>query len=250
MDKTLLSLLLGTIIYRPYVYIFFACYLVFALYHLGLKRTVLFTFLSYLVAFAAEFSSTRNGFPFGLYTYIDTTRTRELWISNVPFWDSLSFVFLSYFSFVVAGAALARGDVACGMKRPWAPVLGGFLMMLLDVVIDPVALRGSRWFLGQVYFYPNGGAYFGVTISNFIGWWFVGTFTQWSFRRLAGTTSMRPLHRLFLPGALAVYTGVFAFNLFMTYWIGEYGLAMVSTLVSAGTLLVIVRFCQPLRKTL
>ena len=52
--------------------------------------------MAYLVAFAAEFSSTRIGVPFGLYHYIDVTRDRELWISNVPFWDSLSFTFLCY----------------------------------------------------------------------------------------------------------------------------------------------------------
>ena len=59
------------------------------------------------LAFGAEFSSTRNGFPFGPYRYFDETRTRELWISNVPFWDSLSFVFLSYFSLALAAALLS-----------------------------------------------------------------------------------------------------------------------------------------------
>ena len=39
--------------------------------------------------------------------YFDETRTRELWISNVPFWDSLSFVFLSYFSLALAAALLS-----------------------------------------------------------------------------------------------------------------------------------------------
>ena len=44
-----------------------------------------------------------------MYVYLDGTRTRELWLSNVPFWDSLSFVFLSYFSWQLA-AALRAGD--------------------------------------------------------------------------------------------------------------------------------------------
>ena len=43
----------------------------------------------------------------------------------------------------------------------------------LDLIIDPVALRGDRSFLGKLYYYPNGGLYFGVTIANFIGWFVV-----------------------------------------------------------------------------
>ena len=139
------SLLWGSVIYRPYVYGFLIAYLIFSIYQLGWRRSLLFLGAMYFLAFLAEYSSTRNGFPFGIYTYIDTTRTRELWVSNVPFWDSLSFVFLSYFSFLVA--AEMRG------YRAWeTPFIGGFLMMLLDVVIDPVALRGDRWFLGKMFF--------------------------------------------------------------------------------------------------
>ena len=47
-------------------------------------------------------------------------------------------------------------------------------MMLLDVVIDPLAVRGERWFLGHVFYYPEGGVYFGVPLSNFVGWALVG----------------------------------------------------------------------------
>jgi uncharacterized membrane protein len=172
----------GTVVYRPYVYAFLVCYLVFAIYHLGTKKTFLFLAGTYLIAFLSEYSSTRNGFPFGIYTYVEETRTRELWISNVPFWDSLSFVFLSYFSFAVAAAARYPRELARGFSAFETPFIGGALMMLLDIVIDPVALRGDHWFLGRVYFYPNGGPYFGVTISNFIGWFVVGFFSQWIFR--------------------------------------------------------------------
>ena len=86
----------GMLVHRPYVFVFFAVYLVAAVARMGWRRTAFFTVIAYTVAFAAEFSSTRNGFPFGLYHYIDTTRDRELWIGNVPFWDSLSFTFLCY----------------------------------------------------------------------------------------------------------------------------------------------------------
>lgn len=245
--ETFIHLLLGSMIHRPYVYAFLACFLVFATYHLGWKRTLTFLASTYLITFACEFSSTRNGFPFGPYTYVDTTRSRELWLSNVPFWDSLSFVFLSYFSLVMAAAILtrdqdlSRGDWP-GLKRPLTPFLGGLIMMLLDVVIDPVTLQGDKWFLGQIYQYPYRGFYFGVTAANFAGWFFVGLATQWTFQRLLQHAPWcrgpwRPLRPRFIWGVYAVYAGIFAFNLGVTLLIGDYKLAAASACVSSAALI-------------
>ncbi len=246
MSPGLGALLWGTVVHRPYVYAFFACFLAFALYQLGARRTATFALSTWLIAFGCEYSSTRNGFPFGPYTYFDATRTRELWISNVPFWDSLSFVFLSYFSFVLAAAllsppdALARGDWP-GLRHRAVPLVGGVVMMLLDVVIDPVALQGEKWFLGRIYEYPHRGFYFGVTAANFAGWFFVGAATQWAFQLAlrflpwcAGP--WRRVHPRFVWAVYAVYAGVFGFNLAMTLVIRDHALAAASGVVVAVTL--------------
>ena len=242
----LLSLLWGTVVHRPYVYAFFACFLAFAIYQLGARRTLTFTISTWLIAFACEYSSTRNGFPFGPYTYFDGTRTRELWISNVPFWDSLSFVFLSYFSLALAAAllspreALARGEWS-GLHHRAAPLVGGVIMMLLDVVIDPVTLQGEKWFLGRIYEYPEPGFYFGVTAANFAGWFFVGAASQWVFQRMVRALPWcagpwRRVHPRFVWAVYAVYAGVFAFNVAVTVAIGDHALAAASGAVTAVTL--------------
>jgi putative membrane protein len=237
-----LKLLWGTVVYRPYVYGFFICFLFFAVRHLRWRGTFTFLVSSYLIAFGCEYSSTRNGFPFGIYTYIDTMRDRELWISNIPFWDSLSFVFLSYFSWIVAAAIRSPRKPSQALAENWTPVLGGLLMMLLDVVIDPLTLLGDRWFLGKMYYYPQGGSYFGVTISNFIGWFFVGWFSQFVFQKLSqlGLTGKRewnPISNQFIWGAFGIYSGVFLFNLSITGWIGEWKLFVASAMVVCLTLL-------------
>ena len=89
-----LTLLWGTVLLRPYVFLFLAVYLIIAILNMGVIRSVVFTVLAYTIAFSSEYSSTRNGFPYGFYSYIETTRNQELWISNVPFMDSLSYSFL------------------------------------------------------------------------------------------------------------------------------------------------------------
>jgi putative membrane protein len=254
-----LRLLWGTVVHRPYVWAFFACFLAFAVRQLGVRRTATFAVSTWIIAFASEYSSTRNGFPFGLYEYFDATRGRELWISNVPFWDSLSFVFLSYFSFVLA-AAIRTPAGALG-ESPWpgvhdrlTPALGGLLMMLLDVVIDPVTLQGEKWFLGRIYAYPGDGFWFGVTAANFAGWLFVGFASQWVFQRcLAWLPWCRggwpaPPPRLAW-AAFAVYAAVFAFMLAVTVAIGDLRLALASGVVSVATLGAIAWSLRPSRGT-
>jgi len=230
----LARLLLGTIVYRPYVYIFFLCFLFFSLRHLRRNGTIIYILVSYGIAFLSEFSATRNGFPFGSYVYLDDTRSRELWISNIPFWDSLSFTFLSYFSWIAA-AVLRNPKAPSERLYHWqTAVLGGFMMTLLDVVIDPVALRGDRWFLGRIYYYPNGGDYFGVTWANFAGWFFVGTVTLLTIQRLLRRMAIPG--GLWIPGVLTVYAGVFIFNLALTAWIREWVLLSASGLVAVAAL--------------
>src|ERR1041385_4777713 len=98
---TVLRLLAGTVMMRPYVFVFLVVYLFAAVTKMGWRRTAAFTVVAWVVAYVAEFSSTRNGFPFGMYVYVDATRDRELWLSNVPFFDSLSFSFLCYLGFAL-----------------------------------------------------------------------------------------------------------------------------------------------------
>ena len=66
-----MHLLLSTIELRPYVFIFLASYLFISIINFGLGTTILFTAITYVVALACEWSSVHNGFPFGLYHYID-----------------------------------------------------------------------------------------------------------------------------------------------------------------------------------
>ncbi len=225
------------VLYRPYVFVFFAIYLFTAVTRLGWRRTAWFTAIAYAVALAAELSSTRNGFPFGMYHYIDTTRDRELWISNVPFWDSLSFTFLCYLGWrlgvlLFAPLAIGPGVFQVAETRAIATswrvaVTGAVLMTWLDVVIDPLTVLGDRWFLGKIYYYPEGGSYFGVPLSNFAGWFIVGFTTirlyQTVERRAGATLDAGGVRRLPLGGLLepGLYLGILGFNLTLTFAIGE-----------------------------
>src|SRR5512136_2024422 len=108
-SPTVLSLLGGSLELRPYVFGFLLAFLLIAGRELGRRAALLWLALGFSAAFAAEYTSTRIGFPFGLYGYTGSTKGRELFLSNVPFFDPLSFPFLAYASWCLARRALGRG---------------------------------------------------------------------------------------------------------------------------------------------
>jgi len=243
-----LELLGGTIWLRSYVFIFLGAYLFIATWRLGAGRALVFMVLGYLISWTAEFASVHVGFPFGEYLYIPATLDREVWVAGVPFMDSLSYVFLAYASYSLALLALTpggweggrfslRGEAA--IQGGWRPlILGAVLMVTLDIVIDPLALRGYRWFLGQIYGYPESGGYFGVTLTNFGGWFLVALGLIRVLQLIITRTPPSPWwdwgRRRFPCQALlgpALYLGILGFNLAMTFRIGETCLGWVGIFI-------------------
>jgi putative membrane protein len=145
------------------------------------------------VSLACEWSSIHNGFPFGLYHYIDATRAREIWVFGVPFMDSLSFTFLAFASYTVAlllssplyrrGADVRILDTWKIRRAPRVWLMAALFMVMVDMVVDPLSVLGDRWFLGKIFWYDPPGPHFGVPISNYLGWYFVAAVTiaifQW-----------------------------------------------------------------------
>ncbi len=227
----LLNALGFMVVKRWYVFVFLIAFLGIATYHWGLKRTLKFLIFGYFIALASEASSIRNGFPYGLYTYRYAAMPGEIFIFGVPIWDSLSYTFLSYAGWMTAlwlRSRWNRFESLNVLQRSWGTLLlGAFLTMILDIVIDPVANQGRLWFLGEVYRYPHGGWYFGVPLSNFAGWFLVSFAILAVFRltdRLEGVP--KSIQSVLLGAGL--FWGVFLFNLGVTLYIEYYWLAAAS----------------------
>ncbi|MFA5027418.1 MAG: carotenoid biosynthesis protein [Candidatus Methylomirabilota bacterium] len=233
--EELLRLLAGTVLLRPYVIGFLAVHLVGAGAWLGLRRTAALSLITWAVAFVAEASSIRTGIPFGWYYYIPDTADRELWVLGVPFFDSPSFAFLLTASYGLAWLLLAgnrpAADAGDAMARPgvWRHgLLATGLFVLSDVVTDPVALLGERWFLGKIYGYPEPGFYFGVPMANFIGWGVVGVTALSLYRAWERRRPEMPPGRFVGLGWLCpgLYFMVLAFSLTVTFALGEWRLGL------------------------
>jgi len=237
---------IDTLVMRPYVFSFFAAFLLACVPHVGWRKTLIFAVVGYLIAFTSEKLSITTGFPYGWYYYIDDTSQRELWVWGVPFFDSLSYVFLTYCSyttalFILSPLAVKGADLITletrAIRQSWAAlVLGAFLQTFLDIIIDPVALQGNRWFLGQIYGYYENGLHFGVPVSNYAGWLLTSFVLVAAFQRIdrkrddtapRGVFAM-PFRSLLGP---VLYLSVLIFNWIVTVWIGEYLIALTGLLI-------------------
>ncbi len=234
-----IALFFKTLLFRPYVFVFLAAFLFSAIQLLGWQRTWRFWLISWATAFACEFSSTRTGIPFGWYHYNGSTVGQELYFSNIPFMASISFSFLLYAAYCVTLCFLLPRDESESASRllplrfdittrtSWSVLfLTALLFAVIDMVIDPIALRGDRWFLGKIYYYPNPGIHFGIPLANYLGWAVVGliSLSLWFplDRRLTpipATTGTSVTQRILL--GVGLYYGVLVFNLAVTFWIGE-----------------------------
>lgn len=141
---------------------------IFALIHgaksYGWGGILRFVVISLVIGNIFENLGVLTGFPFGHYYFTDVMGPK-LW--NVPILLGLAYVGMAYLSWTLARVILGDMQIpVAGSRVVTLPLVAGFLMVAWDLSQDPVwatILRCWVWL--------NGGAYFGVPLSNFFGWY-------------------------------------------------------------------------------
>jgi putative membrane protein len=139
-----------------------------------------------------------------------------------------------------------------GARTSWSVfLLSAFLFAFIDMVIDPVALRGDRWFLGKLYYYPDPGFHFGIPFANYVGWAVVGLISFALYFPLDRRLPPLPLPQSVTPQLLlgvGIYYGALALNLSVTFWIGEFFMGIIGLLMHLLVIaLLIFRLTAPRR---
>jgi putative membrane protein len=160
-----------------------------------------------------------TGFPFGSYSFTEVMGPRIL---NVPVLLGLAYLGMGYLSWTLARLILKDGRVFT------LPLLASCIMVAWDLSMEPVwatLVHGWIWW--------KGGPYFGVPVSNFLGWYLtVYVFYQLFALYLRGrSTSTGPLPPAFWRVAVLFYAVSAAGNLLV---IPPAGLQVVAD--AAGTL--------------
>lgn len=134
--------------------------------HYGLKNMVIWFVITWIVSNFFEGLSIATGFPFGNYYYAGQTGPR-IW--NVPVMIMIAYFAISYTAWTVSHAVTGQFNKRIeGIYKFIIPLTTAIVMTMWDLVTDPQAST-----IGGTWIWEDGGAYFGVPISNFAGWVFV-----------------------------------------------------------------------------
>jgi putative membrane protein len=139
----------------------------FALLH-GSRRyrwsgILVFAAICLVVSNAFENLSIFSGFPFGYYHYSDALGLK---LFQVPVLIGLAYLGMGYLSWTIASLVLDGGRQAGASRLVAVPITASFVMVSWDLTLDPAAST-----IGHSWIWRDGGAYFGVPVSNFLGWY-------------------------------------------------------------------------------
>jgi len=137
----------------------------------GWKDALALLAICVVITFTIENIGVATGLPFGHYHFevgSNLPHVGAIPIIVGPLWFGMG-----YFSWVVAGTLLGA------QARPnhkfelfaW-PIVAAFVMTQWDVVIDP-----PQSTISKTWIWHDGGAHFGVPLSNYLGW----LLTSWLF---------------------------------------------------------------------
>jgi uncharacterized membrane protein len=137
----------------------------FALVHagqrMGWNRTLGLLACVFVISLTFESVGVATGLVYGPYHY--SLKLGPLFLGLVPFLIPLAWFMMMYPSFVIADWLV---PVQKHLQRILTvAAVGGLVMTAWDLVMDPVMVRGGHWI------WEVNGAYFGIPLQNFWGWW-------------------------------------------------------------------------------
>jgi len=138
----------------------------FALLHagqsLGWRSALLLLGLTFAVSLLFESVGVATGWVYGAYHYTD--RLGPMFLGLVPYLIPVAWFMMTYPSYVIA-----RRLAPAGWENGWGRLklagLGALVMTAWDLAMDPMMVAGGHWVWDQP------GAYFGVPLQNYWGWW-------------------------------------------------------------------------------
>jgi uncharacterized membrane protein len=143
----------------------------FALLHAGRREgwggALCLLALVFGVSLLFESVGVATGWVYGPYHY--TAKLGPKFLGLVPYLIPVAWFMVSYPSFVIAEWLVSSGGSPSKAGR-WQRILtvaavGGLIMTAWDIIMDPIMVAGGSWV------WDTKGAYFGIPLQNFLGWW-------------------------------------------------------------------------------
>lgn len=130
----------------------------------GKKNIAIFFLITWAVSFFFENLSIATGFPFGFYHY-----SPSLGLLTVPLIIIFAYFAIGYLAWTLAHVLTGQYTRKLEGNQVFViPFIAAFLMVMWDLTVDPISST-----LQGLWVWTTPGAYFGVPISNFFGWFLV-----------------------------------------------------------------------------
>ena len=129
-----------------------------------LRGILVFAGICIVVGNITENLSIPTGFPFGHYYFAELMGPK---LFQVPVLLGLAYIGMAYVSLILACLIVGKSAPPAATSRLLpVPLVASFIMVAWDLAQDPVwatALHGWVW--------RDGGPWFGVPVSNYLGWY-------------------------------------------------------------------------------
>jgi len=176
-----------------------------------------FVVICLVVSNILENTSILTGFPFGHYHYTDGLGAK---LFLVPLLIGPAYFSTGYLAWAVSNVLIGeirRGSTAFTTFA--VPFIASFLMVMWDLCLDPTAST-----IRHIWIWEQGGGYFGVPLTNYLGWFFtvyvfLQLFALFVRSRRAGEQEKRTWPRPYHAQAVLMY-GVIGLTFVLNYVVG------------------------------
>ena len=147
----------------PTVLLLFPFVLIHGMKRYPWKGIAVFIVITLIVSGIMENLSILTGFPFGHYYYTDALGPKITLVPILIFPSYIAFGYLAWVLSILIVGGVRRGSTI--FTTVAFPLVASFMMVAWDLSLDPIAST-----INQTWIWTQGGGYFGVPISNFLGW--------------------------------------------------------------------------------
>lgn len=144
---------------------------------LGWRSALLFICLALGITALFESIAVATGLLFGSYSYGDTLGLDIF--GFVPLLVPITWFMMLYPSLSIALRVVPRQSGGRTRYYLLTAGIGAFVMVAWDLVLDPLMVAHGYWTWSEV------GLYFGIPVSNYIGWWVTSFIILLAFLTLA-----------------------------------------------------------------
>ncbi|HDN02233.1 MAG TPA: carotenoid biosynthesis protein [Candidatus Bathyarchaeota archaeon] len=185
----------------------------------------------FAVGLTSEVAGVNTGIPFGRYEYVSLTAPRVL---GVPLSVPVMWGFYAYLTYLIASSVI-RGKSIIGITL--RVMYASLLMVTLDLAMDPFMVNKIH---AWVWLDGWGPTWFGIPVSNFIGW-FIVSFAIFLIHEVMARNSSSPRITTAIPYACLV--------MFFASFIGsELAAPIAALLVTLLAVPIIVKnLCRPVK---